>query len=191
MTVANAARLVASRIAALDPEKAYMYGMMHDVGKFYLPANEAYKHPRIGFKLLETKHNDIAEICVSHAFPDFSDLEHILSYCHGDKPEAHAVCELLSNIKHDLYIDLIQFCDKVSGIGTYMTIEAKYDWYIERDIMIQNDVTLRYLETLQSIKKKLDKLVGYDLYALIGASQNSKEPVRKKVHVDGRGCSLQ
>ena len=35
-TVANAAKLIAQKTSHLDPEKAYGFGLMHDIGKFYL-----------------------------------------------------------------------------------------------------------------------------------------------------------
>jgi putative nucleotidyltransferase with HDIG domain len=169
LTVANVARRIAGRISALDPDIAYTYGLMHDVGKFYVAAEEAYRHPRVGYELLKGTHNDIAEICISHAFPNFDAFDHILSYCHGDEPEARKVYEILSTITRSLYVCLIQFCDKVSGLDDYMTIEAKYAWYMKRHALAQNEETLRYLKTLQATKAELDTIAGVDLYGLIGA----------------------
>jgi hypothetical protein len=166
-TVANAAKRIATCIKEMDSEKAYIYGMMHDVGKFYLDKQNSYKHPRLGYDIMKNSYNDVAKICISHAFPDFDSFEHVLHYCHGDEIETHTVFDILKTIRRNNYIDLIQFCDKISGVHGYMTIEDKFNWYIKMYKIEKNAMSLHYLKCLNAIKKNLDKIAGSDVYDIV------------------------
>ena len=167
-TVANAAQKIASQISELDESKAYQYGLMHDIGKFYLSKSELYKHPRVGYELLINAHPDIAIICLTHPFPDFSNYEHILNYHHKDENEAKKVFALLSKIEKNLYIELIQFCDKISRMNDYIRWEDKLKWYLETYKLDPNEITNQYSKHLGRIKQKLDTLTNMDVYDLIG-----------------------
>ncbi|MDR0942058.1 MAG: HDOD domain-containing protein [Holosporales bacterium] len=167
-TTAKAAKTISSRIRGMNSDQAYVYGLMHDVGKFYLTPQDSYKHPRLGYELLKENYYDIAEICISHAFPDFNSLDYILSYCRNDKTEANKVFETLKTVVRNDYIDLIQLCDKLSGLDGYTTIESKFKWYVETRGVKLNDVSRNYLKNLQAIKAKFDDLSGKEVYALLG-----------------------
>lgn len=167
-TVANAAQKIASHIAELDANKAYEYGLMHDIGKFYLSKSEIYKHPRIGYELLRNSYPDIATICLTHPFPDFSNYEHILRYSHEDENEARKVFELLCNIEKNIYIELIQFCDKISRMNDYIRWEDKLQWYLETYNLDPDEITNQYSRHLKRIKQKLDTLTNMNVYTLMG-----------------------
>jgi hypothetical protein len=141
---------------------------MHDVGKFHLELGELYKHPRMGYELLRGQYLDIAEICISHAFPDFSSFDHILRYCHDDTEEADAVYHILQGIPRTSYIDLVQFCDKISGVDGWMLLESKFDWYLSKSGMIRDEITNHYDMSLRAIKHRLDELAGEDVYGVLG-----------------------
>ncbi|MDR1609791.1 MAG: HD domain-containing protein [Holosporales bacterium] len=168
LTAADTAKRLASHISLLDSDTAYTYGLMHDVGKFHLKPREFYKHPRVGYELLKEQYPDIAEVCISHAFPDFASFEHMLRYCHDDKKEADAVYSILQGITRTSYIDLIQFCDKVSGVDGWMSLETKFDWYCSKDEIIHDEITDHYNMSLQAVKLRLDELVGEDVYGVLG-----------------------
>ena len=167
-TVANAAKVIASRTAALDAERAYTFGLMHDIGKFYLSQTDKYKHPRVGYELLKEKHPDIALICLTHPFPDFKSYSHILHYHHDDEEEARKVFGLLQNVKKNIYMELIQFCDKISRINDYIPWEQKLDWYLKTYNLDPNEITRQYSSHLQAIKQKLDDMTNTDIYRLLG-----------------------
>jgi putative nucleotidyltransferase with HDIG domain len=166
--VAGTAQQLASSISSLDSDVAYTYGLMHDIGKFHLKPSEFYKHPRVGYELLKEQYSDIAEICISHAFPDFDNFEHILRYCHDDTEEADTVYRILQGIIRTSYIDLIQFCDKVSGVDGLMSLEAKFDWYLSEGRMVRGEIADHYDMSLKTIKHRLDKLAGEDVYGVLG-----------------------
>lgn len=168
-TVAKAARKIAAHTSVIDPEKAYTYGLMHDVGKFYISnKNEKYKHPRVGYELMHAENPDIAIICITHPFPNLmKNYEHILQYCHNDETEAKRVYEILKNIEVDDYIELIQFCDKVSRLDDYISWEEKLNWYLDTYKLDLDVLVRQYSNRLKQIKQKFDKLSGCDTYALL------------------------
>lgn len=166
-TVANAAKLISQNIKGLDPEKAYNYGLLHDIGKFYLNKSESYKHPRKGYELLKTDYPEAANICISHAFPDFNSYGHILNYCQQDRDEATYVFNVLKTIEKTDYIDLIQLCDKLSGLDNFVSIEAKLDWYQKSCNINYDELKVCYFEPLKKLKKKFDSLANDDIYNIL------------------------
>ena len=169
-TVANAARIIASKTSTLDPQKAYTYGLMHDVGKFYIHRSEKYKHPRLGYELLKDQYHDVANICITHPFPNFDSFEHILHYCHLDEVEAQNIYIILKTIKKDDYVQLIQLCDKISRTEDYISWEGKLNWYINTYNLSRNELIGQYSEKLGELKSKFDKMVDADVYELVGIS---------------------
>lgn len=167
-TVANAAKLIAERIQYLDSEKAYQFGLLHDIGKFGLAKEESYKHPRLGYELmLANNQPEIAVICISHAFPNLNNYEHVLHYCHNDKDEADKVFDILKSIETNDYIELIQFCDKISTADSYVSIDSKLKWYLETYNIPRDELVSCYESKLLCIKDKFSKLVGIDLYDVL------------------------
>lgn len=167
--VANAAKLISEKTKILNPEKAYTYGLLHDVGKFYLPKNESYKHPRKGYELLKNNYPNIANICISHAFPDFNSYQHILNYCKKDKIEAEHISNILKSIKKNDYIDLIQLCDKLSALDNYISIESKLDWY-QNNYRINTDELNLFYSPLKNLKHKFDILSNCNIYDILKVS---------------------
>ncbi|MDR0744709.1 MAG: HD domain-containing protein [Holosporales bacterium] len=166
LTVAKAARTIASNTNTLSPEKAFLYGLMHDIGKFFLKNEEKYKHPRIGYELFSKEYNDIAEICITHPFPNLNIKSYHIYYCEGDVDEANKIDEILSKLESNEYIELIQLCDKLSGLNSYMTIKAKFEWYKSNYLIEEKWVALNY-EKLTKIKSKFDVLIKGEVYDLL------------------------
>jgi hypothetical protein len=135
-----------------------------DCGGFVI---DIYKHPRLGYDLLKSEVIDIAEICISHSFPDFHSIDHILQYCRGDRAEAETVYNILQGVVRTDYVDLIQLCDKVSGISGYMTLDSKFDWYFSTGVP-RSKLSDDYIATLNAIKSKFDSLTGMDVYEILG-----------------------
>lgn len=167
-TVANAAQKIASLTHNLDAKKAYDYGLMHDIGKFYLTKNEMYKHPRVGYELLKESHPDIAKICITHPFPDFDSYDHILHYHKNDKAEAQKTFDILSKIEKTDYMELIQLCDKLSRLDDYISLDGKVKWYLETYNLDPDELVSQYVDRLTKTKKKFDTMTGTDIYDILG-----------------------
>ncbi len=164
-TVAAAAESIANQIETLDPQKAYLYGMMHDFGKFYLSMAEKYKHPSLGYELMIENYPDIAEICITHPFPEVTLTEYLVHYCNGDELEVEKILDYKTGIEHNDYIKLIQFCDKICGINEYLTLDYKFKWYFKR-YPIERDLLEQRYHIYMELKGYFDKLSKMDTYDL-------------------------
>lgn len=165
--VAKAAYEIAKRTLQLNPHEAYECGLFHDFGKFYLKKEESYKHPFLGYRLMKkAKKQYLAEICLAHPFPIFEEKDYILYYCHGDLVEAQNIQRVLSKIQPHLMIKLIQFCDKISGIDTYITLDQKFSWYLENYNIKEKLIDNNYKAYIK-IKKNLDTIINDDIYKVL------------------------
>jgi HD superfamily phosphodiesterase len=74
-SVAKAAEIIALN-CGLNPEKAYVFGLFHDIGYYgYKNGKGTTCHIYFGYQLMIDKgYEEIAKICLSHSFPiqDFS-----------------------------------------------------------------------------------------------------------------------
>ncbi len=182
--VAKVAKKIA-KLCGLDAEMAFLCGKMHDIGKFIgipgVDPQKFYQHPRIGYELLKNINMQVAKVCIAHSFPIKSET-HVQHFCNGDDAEARAIWQILSSIKYDDYVELIQLCDKISGHDKYVSIEQKIEWYKSKGKISINDLEMYYKIPLLRIKAKFECKVsapkgretnvpnpkGVDLYKIIG-----------------------
>ncbi len=155
--VAKAAYLIASQIG-IDPNLAHMCGALHDIGKLHIPTNCKYKHPLIGYDIMMGRNEKtLAEVCITHPFP-VKDFEYIKYYCQADTKTAEIIWNILQNIETTPLIQLIQYCDKISGIDNYMTIAENFKWYATKYKMphhlIQNNYNA-YLKIKNELTQSL------------------------------------
>jgi len=170
MLVANAAKLIAEK-CGLDAELAFLCGEMHDIGKFegisVVDPERVYRHPRIGYELLKDTNTQIAKVCIAHPFP-VKDITHVKHFCKGDENETNAVWQILSNVEYDEYVELVQLCDKMSGIDKYIRVEDKIEWYKTKRGILEDDIEKYYSKPLCGIKTKLETIGKTNIYNLLG-----------------------
>ena len=159
---AHLAKVIAQN-ARLDATKAFLFGIMHDVGKFFVDKTGKYKHPRIGYELLKAEYHDIAKICLTHPFVDFKSARYVLIYCRDDQTEANKLSKLLAQTELDDYVELIQICDKLSSATGYVKLETKFAWYKEKQ-KIDEECFNSNLEKLNAIKNKFESRIGKSIY---------------------------
>jgi hypothetical protein len=63
-------------------------------------------------------------------------------------------------------IKLIQFCDKISGIDEYMSIENKFEWYRNKYNTDSNLVGKNF-NVYVKIKKEMDEYIGGNVFTLL------------------------
>ena len=107
--VAESAYKIAQK-CNLDPQKAYVAGLLHDYGKIQNEKQSGLAHFIVGYKkMMEYGFDFLAKICLTHSFPikDFSFCDYS-SYKKEDLIEAK---NILSITEYDDYDRLIQLCD--------------------------------------------------------------------------------
>ena len=104
-SVGQNARRIAEKIPWLNPDKAYVFGLMHDIGRRFgirqiLHIFEGYEY------MLALGHDDIARICLTHSFPLKNSDTYIGRYDCTSEQKAFLE-EFLQNTEYDDYDLLI------------------------------------------------------------------------------------
>lgn len=124
-TAAHCAEKIAEAIG-LDPEKAFVLGLLHDIGRRY--GKRHLGHVSDGYTyMMELGYDEVARICLSHSFVNQSfDADYI---GHRDTtPEETALIETqLAAMVYDDYDRLIQLCDSLAGASGVVDIEERME----------------------------------------------------------------
>jgi len=144
---AEAAKLIAKQCPHLDSDKAFVLGLLHDIGRRC--GKTWMRHAIDGYNFAMSKGYDIlAQICITHSF-DCKDIKTAFGEwdCTGD--EYSFVKEYLENIEYDDYDKLIQLCDALALPKGFCLIEKRM---IESTI--RNGIHVRgiYYEKVGAIK---------------------------------------
>ena len=131
LAVGTAAERIAAHIVGMDAERAFVFGVLHDIGRRF--GEMGMNHVILGYRfLLEQGDTEAAEICLTHSFP----VQEITAV-HGGwdlTSEDYAFLDsFLQERTYTKYDRLIQLCD---AMATGEGIVA-----IERRMM---DIMLRY-----------------------------------------------
>ncbi|HML46898.1 MAG TPA: HD domain-containing protein [Clostridia bacterium] len=158
--VARAAETIASH-AGMDPDRAYVSGLLHDIGRY--EGVTELRHVYAGYRLLtERGFPAAARICLTHSFP-FPLLEAYSgsrSDCTlAEQAEIRAVVE---QTPHDDWDALIQLCDALGTPRGVCVMEARL-----LNVSIRhglNDHTLDKWRAFLRVKSRFDGLCGGNLY---------------------------
>lgn len=162
--VAEAARKIAEKIKGMDPERAYVFGYLHDCGK-RIPEKEVGRfHGQEGHDLmLEEGYPAVARICLTHSFSDKDFNDSDSPYPQQWKDWAR---NLLRDIEYDDYDRLIQLCDKFQDDVKLLTLEERAASIARRyNLSTQEQEVL--LKTSYVLKNYFDKLCGQDIYEIL------------------------
>lgn len=168
--VAQACRNIAARCPHLDPETAYIYGLLHDIGRHAGVSSE--RHLIDGYRFCKERNwEKMAQICITHAFmiPDIDTAIGVFDMPEADKAFMR---EFVRNAVYDDYDRLVQLCDALALPSGFCLLEKRFV-----DVAIrygtQPVLAERWKVTLD-IKKHFEKMMGGSIYdCLPGALENS------------------
>jgi putative nucleotidyltransferase with HDIG domain len=158
--VGDTAAVIAKGIGLEDPEYARALGYVHDIGKCVDPTTPI-KHDIDGFYYLQEKGIDEQDafICLTHSF-----INGDYTCQAGGIPEKHPLrCEVLQAHEYNMYEHIINLCDLMCLFNT-MTVEKRLIDLLTRKGIHEN-THYHLMETLK-LKKKIEDLLGHDLYDL-------------------------
>jgi len=166
--VAQAARLIAERVPGMDTDKAYIFGLLHDYGKFcgdYF--GKAYFHGLRGYqKMKELGHDDIAKINLTHSFfeKDFPVEEYAYH-----KADTQKVKEIMQGLEFDDYDRLIQLSDLLvnNQTGGFNRIEEKMA-RLKKNYNFSDYIEKRVIKKAEETKAYFEQKCGCDIYKLLG-----------------------
>ncbi|HPF87233.1 MAG TPA: HD domain-containing protein [Candidatus Limiplasma sp.] len=119
--VAQCAQRIARR-CGLDPEHAYILGLLHDIGRRY--GFTYLKHTIDGYRfLLDKGYPDPARICITHVFSTKS-LDDYIGKIDVTPGELDEILAFVQQATFNDYDRLIQLCDTLAG-ATVMDMHAR------------------------------------------------------------------
>ncbi len=162
--VAEAAYKIAQK-CNLDPQKAYILGLLHDYGKIQNEKHTGKAHFIVGYdKMNKEGFSDVANVCLSHSFPskDFSFSDYT-SYNINDLKKAK---KILSEREYDDYDRLIQLCDMFFEGMNRVSYQERIDGICKRyNITKEQTKDLDY--GAQINKEYFDNLCCCDIYDIL------------------------
>ena len=168
--VAEACKNIALRCKNLSADQAYLFGLLHDIGRYAGVTSE--KHLIDGYRYcMERGWEKAAQICISHAFMiqdihtssgdfDVSDADYLFMET------------FVANAVYDDYDRLVQLCDSLALPTGFCLLEKRFV-----------DVTIRYgvhpatidrWKKILEIKALFEAQIGCSVYTLLpGVVENS------------------
>ena len=164
MNVAKGAELIAEQTDNLDPEVAYILGMLHDIGR--REGVHAMRHGLDGYNYaIEKGYDLVARTCLSHTAFRYNNEVVIVGRWDGTKEEYNFVKEYLSKTEETDYDKLIKLCDYLSLAEGFCLIEKRLV-----DIALRggiNEYTIpRWKSTFENQRYFEDK-IGKSIYSIL------------------------
>lgn len=129
--VAHCAEKIAQACGDLDPEKAYILGLLHDIGRKF--GVRHLGHVSDGYSyMMSLGYDEVARICLTHSFNNQTTDDYIGNFDTTDE-ELGLIQNALKEVSIDDYDRLIQLCDSLAGSEGVLDIEER-----------MNDVKRRY-----------------------------------------------
>lgn len=159
--VAHCAEKIASECGDLDANKAYIIGLLHDIGRKF--GTRHLGHVSDGYSyMMSFGYDEAAQICLTHSFNSQTTDEYIGKF-DTTAEELKMIQDALKMIVMNDYDLLIQLCDSLAGAEGVLAIEERME-----------DVKRRYGAYPQekwdsniAIKKYFEGKMGKDLYAVV------------------------
>ena len=168
--VALACQNIASRCPSLDADLAYIYGLLHDIGRYAGVTSE--RHLIDGYRYcMERGWEKAAQICISHAFmvKDISSSIGVFDLPPEDKA---FMADFVKHAVYDDYDYLVQLCDALALPTGFCLLEKRFV-----DVAIRygtHPATVDRWKAVLAIKARLEAAIGGSIYdCLPGAVENS------------------
>ena len=156
-----AARNIAEKIEGMDADKAYIVGVLHDVGR-RVGFVDIPTHVYAGYEYCMQKGwDEVARICMTHSYLLMKDEFNYEPQTEHERK----IKEYVSAIEADEYDKLIQLCDALAVDYGFVILEKRFV-----------DVTRRYgimegyikgWEVAFAIKEDFEKRMGCSIYDVL------------------------
>ena len=158
LTAAHCAEKIAAACRNMDAEKAYVLGLLHDIGRKF--GVRHLGHVSDGYTyMMCLGYDEAAKICLTHSFNNHTINEYIGKLDVSDE-EMEMIKTELARTVYDDYDRLIQLCDSLAGAEGVLDIEDR-----------MNDVKKRYgsypqdkWDSNMRLKRYFEKKMEKDIY---------------------------
>lgn len=166
LRVAENAKRIASKIPSLNPEKAYILGLLHDYGEFKEQKDRRNFHGTAGYdEMMSLGFDEVARTCLSHSF--FDDCITPENYSSYPADCILRAAEIISDNPFDDYDRLIQLSDLMVKSDQVTAIDERLD-FVAAKYHVPADVISFKKERAHELKKYFDNLCGEDVYHILG-----------------------
>lgn len=122
--VGLAAQIIAEKCGYLDSDKAYVLGLLHDIGRRYGVSGR--KHGIDGYNFtMERGWDEVGQICLTHSFPG-PDFDKEIGKNDMSDEESEFASQYLKNIQYDDYDKLIIVCDSLADAQGFCMLEKRF-----------------------------------------------------------------
>ena len=161
LNVGIAARNIAEKIPEMDSNKAYIVGILHDIGR-RVGIVDIPKHVYEGYMFCkENGWDEVEKICMTHSYP----LMEKEFYYESKSIEEQAIRKYISNCKCDDYDLLIQLCDSLAVDYGFCILEKRFIDVARRYGVWVNSVE-RWNVTF-AIKEYFESKMGCSIYDVL------------------------
>ena len=161
--VANAAKIIAEHCKCMDHNKAFVCGLLHDIGR--RTGISALRHNIDGYDYSISKGwDEVARICITHSFP-VQDIEADIAKKDISKAQYDFIDNYLCHLKYDDYDKLIILCDALADANGFCILEKRFVDTTRRYGMHPFSVD-RWNYTYQ-YKDYFEKMIGKSIYKLL------------------------
>ncbi len=123
LTVAHCAEKIADACGNMDSEKAYILGLLHDIGRKF--GVRHLGHVSDGYTYMKSLgYDEAAKICLTHSFNNHTVDEYIGKFDVSEEELVLIKTELDKTV-YDEYDWLIQLCDSIAGAEGVLDIEER------------------------------------------------------------------
>ncbi len=163
ISVAKNAKLIAEKVEGMDCEKAYILGLLHDIGR--RAGVTGIKHIFDGYEyMLTLGEKEVANICLTHSFP-LKDVNSFFGKFDCTAEQIEFLKSFLHSYEYNNYDKLIQLCDAISLPNGACIMEKRFvDVALRHGV---NEHTIKKWKAFIELKKYFDKLCCYDIYSLL------------------------
>jgi len=163
INVGLAAQMIAERCSNLNSQKAYVLGILHDIGRRY--GVSARRHGIDGYNfVMERGWDEVGRICLTHSFP-VPDFDKEIGRNDMSDEESKFVRQYLKNITYDDYDKLLIVCDSLADAQGFCMIEKRFVNTTRRYGTFSFTVE-RWNETFE-MKEYFEKQMGCSIYDVL------------------------
>lgn len=168
--VARAAEAIASHHPRLDPQTAFIMGLLHDIGRRY--GVTSIRHLLDGYNFLSNQgFEEIARICITHSFP-IKEIDSVMGEWDCSSEEKDFLEKYLSAIEFDDYDRLIQLCDSLALPSGFCLVEKRLI-----DVAVRygvNEYSVPRWNAYLTILEDFDQAIGSSVYTILpGVIENT------------------
>ena len=160
--VARAAEIIA-KACGLDSEKAYVLGLLHDIGR--RTGIAANRHITDGYEYaMSMGWDEVARICMTHSFP-IQDVDINLAQRDYRPGQYEFAKKYIAELEYDDYDRLIILCDSLADKDGFCILEKRFIDTSRRYGAYPFSVD-RWNKTFE-FKENFEKNIGASIYTLL------------------------